>query len=314
MEKKFDVVVIGELNVDLILRGDVTPVFGQVEKLIDDASLTVGSSSAIFACGAARLGLNVAFIGKVGRDTFGEFMISALHNCGIDTGGVIVDAGIKTGMSVILAQPAQAGGGADRAILTHPGGSIGGLRAREIDDTIIARSRHLHYASYFLQESMRPDVLSVFLAAKHGRLTISLDTNYDPDEEWDGGLAEILPLVDIFLPNETEALAISRMPTLAQALDWLALRVPLSAVKIGARGSIARRGAECWEAGPLPIKVVDTVGAGDNFDAGFIYGYLAGWPPQECLRLANACGALSTRAAGGTAAQASLEEAKKAMA
>ena len=77
--RDYDVVVVGELNADLILRGDVTPAFGQVEKIIDDAALTIGSSSAIFACGAARLGLRVAFIGKVGDDEFGRFMLRELQ-------------------------------------------------------------------------------------------------------------------------------------------------------------------------------------------------------------------------------------------
>src|SRR6185436_18005345 len=73
-DKAFDLVVVGELNADLILRGEVIPEFGQVEKLLDDATLALGSSSAIFACGAARLGLRVAFIGKVGDDEFGKFV------------------------------------------------------------------------------------------------------------------------------------------------------------------------------------------------------------------------------------------------
>lgn len=313
MPRPFDVVVVGELNIDLILRGDVTPVFGQVEKLVDHAALTIGSSSAIFACGAARLGLKVAFIGKVGRDTLGKFMVDALHGYGINTAGVIVDPAVQTGLSVILAHDDAPGGpraAGDRAILTHPGGSIASLIFDEVNREILTSARHLHYASYFLQAALRPGAPALFETARRAGLTISMDTNYDPDECWDDGLLALLPLVDVFLPNETEIQAISGADDLDVALDWFAHRVPLTAVKLGAKGAQARRGTQTWRAAPLSVNVVDTVGAGDSFDAGFVYGWLAGWDPGECLKLANTCGALSTRAAGGTAAQPTLEEAR----
>jgi sugar/nucleoside kinase (ribokinase family) len=308
--RDFDIVVVGELNADLILRGDVTPVFGQVEKLIDDATLTLGSSSGIFACGAASLGLRVAFIGKVGDDEFGRFVKRNLEAKGIDTRGVVVDPGIKTGLTVIFSRgsgPSQ-GGSDDRALLTYAG-SIAALRYAEVDQTLLARSRHLHLGSYFMLDALRPDVPQLFAAAHNLGLTVSLDTNYDPTEQWDGGLAEALKHTDVFLPNETELCAIARQADPAAALGVLAGRVPLVAAKLGARGALGQRGTERAEAGPLPVKVVDTTGAGDTFDGGFLYGYLAGWPLARALRLACICGSLSTRTVGGTTGQPSLREA-----
>src|SRR6266540_6915390 len=140
-DKRFDLVVVGEINPDLILRGDVTPAFGQVEQLVEDATLTIGSSSAIFACGAARLGLRVAYVGKIGDDIFGHFMRQQLSERGIDVSGVVVDRAIRTGLSVILSR------GSDRAILTYSG-SIAALRYDEIDRRLLARARHLHVGSY----------------------------------------------------------------------------------------------------------------------------------------------------------------------
>src|SRR5215207_8135730 len=102
--RDIDVIVVGELNADLILSGDVAPAFGQVEKLVDDASLVIGSSSAIFACGAARLGLRVAFIGKVGDDALGQFVLRELERHGVDTAGMVVDPSLKTGLTVILSR------------------------------------------------------------------------------------------------------------------------------------------------------------------------------------------------------------------
>lgn len=297
----FDIVVIGELNADLVLSGDVTPAFGQVEKLVDDATLTLGSSSAIFACGAARLGLKVAFIGVVGDDTIGQFVLRCLHERGIDTQGVIVDPQIKTGLTVILSR------GNDRAILTYLG-SIAALRYDQIDMKILESSRHLHFASYFLQSALRPSVPELFTQAKALGLSISLDTNYDPEERWEG-LDRMLPLVDHFLPNEIEARAITGAADTQAALARLAARIPIVAIKCGAAGAWAQQGHSAVNM-PVPaVQVVDTVGAGDSFDAGFVYGVLADWNLEQSLKLGVLCGALSTRAAGGTAAQPTLEEA-----
>ncbi len=299
-EREFDVLVVGELNADLILRGDVTPAFGQVEKIIDDATLTIGSSSAIFACGAARLGLRVAFIGKAGDDEFGRFMLRELQRRSVDTTAVVIDPHIPTGLSVILSRPS------DRAILTHLG-SIAALRFDEIDLAVLARARHLHLGSYYLLDALRPDVPRLFAEAQQRGLTISIDTNYDPTEKWNSA-HDVLSQVDVFLPNETELLAITQEDSIEAGLDRLAA-VPIVAVKLGARGGIARWGQQIARAASFPVRVVDTTGAGDSFDAGFVYAYLAGQDVPQALRFACACGSLSTRAAGGTGAQATLQEA-----
>jgi len=300
--RDLDVLVIGELNCDLILRGDVTPRFGQVEKLIDVADLTIGSSSAIFACGAARLGLRVGFIGKVGDDTFGRFMVDALRGYCIDTDGIVVDPIVKTGLTVILSR------GNDRAILTYLG-SIAALRPEEVDRTALARARHLHLGSYFLLDALRPAVPELYAQAKASGLSTSLDTNYDPRETWDGGLDAVLAHTDVFLPNAAELLAITRTAEIETGLAALRGRIPTIAVKLGGEGSRAVQGERDERAGIVPVELVDTTGAGDSFDAGFVYGYLAGWDLARTLRFAGACGSLSTRAAGGTAAQATLAEA-----
>jgi sugar/nucleoside kinase (ribokinase family) len=303
--KPFDLLVVGEINPDLILRGDVTPAFGQVEKLVDDATLTIGSSSVIFACGAARLGLRVAFAGVVGDDVFGQFMVSQMLARGIDTSAIVLEPSLHTGLSVILSRAT------DRAILTFAG-SIAALRYEQIDLAMLDRARHLHLGAFFMLDALRPDVPRLFSEARQRGLTTSLDTNYDPTERWDGGLRQVLPLVDVFLPNEAELCAIGGSPDPDAALAALAQQVPIVAAKLGSQGGVARRGSTIAHAPALPVAVVDTTGAGDTFDAGFIYGFLHGWELAATLRLACACGSLSTRAAGGTAAQPTLAEAQAA--
>jgi sugar/nucleoside kinase (ribokinase family) len=300
IKASFDILVAGELNPDLILAGDVAPAFGQVEKLVDSADLTVGSSSAIFACGAARLGLKVAFVGVCGADLFGRFMLDELTGRGVDVSGVIVDPALQTGLSVILND------GTDRAILTHLG-AIDRLQADQVGDRLLQNARHLHVASYFLQTALRPGLPGLFRRAYALGLTVSLDTNWDPSGAW-GGIDELLGLVDVFLPNENEAMALTGDSTIEAAAGALARKCALVAVKLGARGALACRGEELARTEALPVQVVDTVGAGDSFDAGFIYGFLNGWSLEKALRMGAVCGSISTRAAGGTSAQPTFAE------
>lgn len=300
--RELDVLVVGELNADLILRGPITPAYGQVEQLLDDATLAIGSSSAIFACGVARLGLKVGFIGKVGDDLFGRFMVDSLRERGIDTRGIQVDPSVKTGLTVILSRDD------DRALLTYLG-SIAALRPEDVDPGQLKRARHLHLGSFYLLDGLRPGVPNLFARARAAGLTTSLDTNYDPRELWDGELGAVLKNTDVFLPNAAELRAITRRPDIETGLAALRDRVGTIAVKMGGEGARAVRGPVEAQAPILSVPVVDTTGAGDSFDAGFVYGYLAGWDLARIVRFAAVCGSLSTRAAGGTAAQATLDEA-----
>lgn len=292
--------MVGELNADLVLIGDVVPTFGQVEKYIDKADLTLGSSSAIFACGAARLGLRVALVAKVGDDVLGRYVLTELAARGVDTNGVIVDSTVQTGLSIIFANKT------DRAILTYAG-SIGALRFVEIDQTLLAQARHLHLGSYFLLDALRSDVPRLFDLAHSLGLTVSLDTNYDPSETWNCGLADVLTRTDVFLPNENELCAITRAEKW-HALDLLANQIPTIAVKCGAGGAMGRQGSRIAQADAAAVAVVDTTGAGDSFDAGFVYAYLNRWEMGHALRYATVCGSLSTRAVGGIAAQPTHDE------
>lgn len=300
--RRYDVAVVGEINPDLILTGDVTPEFGQVEKNVESGGLRVGSSAVIFACGAARLGLKVVFLGQAGDDVFGRFMVESMRAAGIDTGGVMIDSDGQTGYSVILSR------GDDRAVLTYLG-LIPDLRFDDIDLDLIAQAAHLHLSSYFLLDALRPDVPRLFAQARRAGLTVSLDTNYDPREDWGTGLDAALAQIDLLLVNETECKAITRAADAATGRAALAERIPVVAIKRGGDGATAQRGDEVVSAPPLSVTVVDTVGAGDSFDAGFVYGTLAGWSLDCCLKLAVCCGSLSTRAHGGTDAQPTWDEA-----
>jgi len=285
----------------LILSGDVEPAFGQVEKLVENTALTIGSSSVIFACGAARLGLRVAFIGKCGDDIFGRFMLEQMQAHQVDIGNVIVAKGGSTGLSVILNR------GTDRAILTHPG-LIADLQASDIADSLLRQASHLHVASYFLQTNLQPDLPALFRRARSFGLTTSLDTNYDPSEQW-RGFDELLAVTNVFLPNETEAKSLTGAENVEVAEDRLKVKTETVAIKLGAEGALGASQSQRVRVTSIPVNVVDTVGAGDSFDAGFIYGYLNQWSMEKSLQLACVCGALSTQKAGGTEGQPTLANA-----
>ncbi len=300
--KKYDLIVPGELNPDLILTDtNLDPRFGQAEMLVEHAALTPGSSSVIFACGAARLGLKVAFIGVVGDDMFGRFMLEALESRGVDVSHVIVDPKQQTGLTVILNRVD------DRAMLTHLG-AINALRADQIPDELLSQARHLHLASYFLQTNLQPDVPALFKRARALGITTSIDTNWDPDENWTG-VQDTLKLTNVFLPNENEVLALAGLTTVNAAAQKLAGSAEIVAVKMGGDGGRVIQGDTVVQAPAISVDVQDTVGAGDTFDAGFVYGYLQGWDLEKSLKLGIACGSLSTQKSGGLAGQPTLEEA-----
>ena len=304
--KKFDVLVAGEINPDLILsEPGLEPKFGQQEVLVNSAELTIGSSSAIYACGASRLGLKVAFIGVIGDDILGHFMLRAMQAHGVDVSHVIIDPDQKTGLSVILNR------GTDRAILTHLG-TIDALKVEQIPNDLLMASRHLHVASYFLQKSLQPGLGDLFRKALNNGISTSLDTNWDPSGNW-VEVASILPEVSIFFPNEAEAMAITGATDMQTALKRINQYANLSVVKLGFDGAAVVDKTQIVHVPSLLVEVADTVGAGDSFDAGYTYGFLQGWSIEKSLKLAIACGSLSTRAHGGTEAQPTLEVALKAV-
>ncbi|HHY47329.1 MAG TPA: carbohydrate kinase family protein [Firmicutes bacterium] len=290
--KDFDAVVVGELNVDIILGGLAgLPELGQ-EKLARDMLFTLGSSSAIFAHNLSRLGRKVVFCGKAGDDVHGRYVVQALSSVGVNTSGIILDRGLKTGLTVSLTYPR------DRALVTFPG-AMEHLTAAEIDFSLIGRARHLHVSSYFLQAGLQRDLPALFKRAKELGLTTSLDPGHDPDDKW-GGLFELLPHVDVFLPNEEEALRIAGAADLGAAGLELARYAGLVVVKKGTDGAVAWNGPDSLSTEGYDAEVVDTTGAGDSFNAGFIHKFLEGRPLEECLEFGAACGAIACTYLGGT--------------
>jgi sugar/nucleoside kinase (ribokinase family) len=295
------VLVIGELNVDLIFSGcSQVPAFGR-EVTVDGFAMTLGSASAICAVGFARLGRPVSFVGRVGGDAWGDYCVGALANAGVDVEHVRRDPHVQTGITVALA------GSGDRALITYPGATEI-LSEADLPAHIGSGRGHLHVSSFFLQTAMRGSWRRIFERVRTAGWSVSLDPGCDPAGVWRSDLRELLPLVDVLLPNELELTAIAGVPDRDDALRALHTDRTTVVAKIGADGSMAIDNGHIVRVPPPPVVGVDTTGAGDSFNAGFLHAWLDGRPLQACMRAGVACGSLSTRALGGTTAQPTGEE------
>ena len=290
------VLVIGELNVDLILsgRGDL-PAFG-TEITVQDFAMTLGSASAICASGLARLGRPVSFAGKVGQDPWGDYCLRVLGEAGVTVDAVIRDPRAKTGVTVSITAAH------DRALVTYPG-AMATFMASDLPDGLFASKGHLHVSSFYLQSGIRASWCTVFEQARASGWTISLDPGCDPAGAWDPDLVALLPFVDVLLPNEVELEALTGRADPVEAVRHLANGHTLTIAKLGARGAMALVDDHAVLVAPPLMTPVDTTGAGDSFNAGFLHAWLDGQSVRASLRSGVACGALSTQGLGGVAAQ-----------
>lgn len=293
--RRFDVTIAGELNLDLILYGLPDELPPERELLAERMTLTLGGSSVIVAHNLAALGCRVGFVSRIGHDPVGQMALDQLQTSGVDTSRVKRTTGLsQTGLTVILQREGW------RNMVTYPG-TIAEVAYDDLDFAYLTDSRHFHFSSYYLQRNLQPHVPELFKKLKTAGLTISLDTNDDPTDSWQG-LDEVLPYVDVLLPNAREARKIAGSEDLETAVARLAARVPLVVVKQGEKGAFAQQGDQRFTSPAVPVTAVDAVGAGDSFDAGFLSQYVLGADLPTCLKMGNLAGALSTTQPGGVEA------------
>lgn len=299
LTRRFDVIAIGDLNIDLILGIEELPEFGR-EILARSLSRHAGGVAANFAAYCARLGLQTALVARVGRDDFGSFLIAQMAAAGVCTDFIRRDDTLATGVTVSLSGPQ------DRAFVTHLG-TIDSLTGADVPDNLLADTRWMHAGSYFLQSRLQPDLPDICRRAQTAGVTVSLDTGYDPHEKWNSGLHDVLPLVDLFLPNEVEVTSIGGSADPLQSAWALAKAGPHVALKLGGQGSWFIGGKQALMAPPPTVRVADTTCCGDAFNAGFIAAWLQGYTPKDCLHWGNAMGALVAASPGNAAETVSPE-------
>jgi sugar/nucleoside kinase (ribokinase family) len=298
----FDITIAGELNLDLVLYGLPENIPVEREMLASGFEVTLGSSSAILAHNLATLGISTGFITRVGQDEFGQLALRRLAESGVDLSKVTVSQNAtKTGVTILLHH------GDRRRILTYPGTMFEMSRA-DLDVEYLASARHFHLSSLFLHRALQADLPALFRELKSRGLTLSLDTNDDPEDKWNGVLPELLPLIDILLPNRDELCRIARRTNVDDALAELSSIVPTIVVKCGSEGALIQSGKSRVRIPGVTVSPVDTIGAGDSFNAGFLAAWLSGHSLEESARAANISGALSTQRSGGTEAFRLREE------
>jgi sugar/nucleoside kinase (ribokinase family) len=305
MNKKYDVVVVGELNVDLIANGlKQFPEIGK-EMLAGQFLTTLGSSSAIFASNLSALGSRVAFSGKVGNDSYGDHILAALKSRGVEVGNIVRTGKQDTGVTIVLNYEE------DRAMVTYPG-AMAHFTLGDIPQTVLEQARHLHVSSVFLQEGLKQDLVPLFKKAKKLGLSTSLDPQWDPLEKWEIDWRTLLRYVDIFMPNQAELKALTQSPAIAEAIGSLTDSFNILVVKNGREGAVLRAGSDSiHQPAFLNNAVVDSIGAGDSFNAGFIHSFLQGKTLKECLEYGALMGAVNTTSSGGTLAFENMSRVKE---
>ena len=294
--EKPDISIVGELNPDLILYGIPKDLPDDRELLADSFAMTLGSSSAILAHNLSLLGSHVAFVACVGADLFGEMCRKALEDAAVDVGRLVpAPTGVNTGVTVILPFSET------RRILTYPG-AMSELSIEQLDLNFLASAQHFHLSSLFLHRKLLPDIARLFAEMKSRGLTTSLDTNDDPEQRWGRVVEDIFPSLEVFFATEQELVQIAGASDVAEAAGQLSARIPVLVVKRGPKGASVYSNGQRHDVGPLSVAVVDTVGAGDSFAAGFLHQWMRNAPLQTCLAYGNVAGACSVTRAGGTEA------------
>jgi sugar/nucleoside kinase (ribokinase family) len=293
---KFEALVIGELNVDIILNDiEGFPTVGK-EIICADMNLVLGSSSAIFASNLSSIGTRVGYIGKLGKDNFSRVVLEGLESAGVDTSGVIRSASLNTGATIVMNY------GEDRAMLTYPG-AMNSLCFEDINLDVLKNAKHLHFSSFFLQPGIQKEIARIFQIAKESGLTTSMDPQWDPSEKWDMPLDSILPWVDVFMPNKQELLNLTSKNSIPEAIQKIKNYSHALIIKDGSQGAWLWNGKEIlFQKSFLNTHPVDCIGAGDSFNAGFIHKFVNGKEVEKCMEFGAIMGALSTTEAGGTKA------------
>lgn len=304
-KKQFDVLVAGELNIDLILdKLDQFPVVGK-EIIAADMVYTLGSSSAIFASNLSTLGVSVNYCGCIGKDNFGDKIINDLAAKNVNTSNIIRSKTSGTGITVAF------NFNQDRAMVTYPG-AMNELKQNDITDDMLKQAQHLHVSSVFLQPALKPGLVDLFKRAKQFGLTTSLDPQWDPAENWNCDWKNLLPLVDVFLPNIEELKNITQKINLSDAVNAIKNSANLIVAKNSTEGATAFYKDEIVEQ-PAFINhdFADAIGAGDSFNAGFIRQFIRDKSLKQCAELGAVCGAINTTQKGGTAAFKDFDTVKK---
>lgn len=282
---KNDLLCIASSCLDLIFTGMKRLPSPGTEEFSDDF-VVKGGGGANTPVAASKLGLRTGFITQLGMDLMGDIMLKIFRDSGMNTDSVIRSKEKRTSVTAVMSL------GHERGFASFDKNDLADVD-HELLEKHIKNSRHVH--SHIAYVSTLP---IIELAEKHG-CTISLDTSWSADRKADD-ISEILKRIDIFTPNEVEACTLTGTEDVKEAAYVLSRYVKILVVKLGAKGCLVIKEGNAIEVPPVKgIMPVDTTGAGDLFNAGFLYGFLNGFDLEKCARWGNSSGALAVTFPGG---------------
>jgi ribokinase len=295
------ILAVGDINVDILMGGLASLPVVDREVPCESFEIAMGSTAVIFACNYSALGGSVSVSGLAGQDDYGDFMLAGLREFAVDTRLVRRTDRVRTGVTVNLIY------GTTRSQVTYPG-TIAEFSKGDFPEEEIKAFDHVHFAGPYGQTKFRPEITRLLRLARSLDISTSIDPQWDPTEKWEG-MSEWLPLISYLFLNADEAKSISGQPDPLSACEWLAARTRCAVVKDGASGSLVGFGGEVIRSHGISVPVVDTTGAGDAFDAAFLYAvFEKSLGIRDAARLANAAAARSCMFIGGVAARSTFEQ------
>lgn len=289
---KWDVFFYGDVNIDLVIPGvDGFPLAGE-EKITPVMETFIGGGAALTALGLGKLGMKPVFQGIIGDDAYGQFILGEFGKKGIDCSLLQVDKKLKTGISISFTNEH------DRSFLTFRGTNEY-LNVEEMSLEAVKESKHVHMTGYCGSKNHSQYLAVLKEINKQTNTTVSFDVGWDETGLWNKEIYQLLPYIDVLFMNETEALHYSREKTEEEAALSLKEVRGMVVLKLGKKGSMAMCQETIYTKPGFEVAAVDTTGAGDSFNAGFLYGYLNKESIQRCLTLGNGCGAMSVTQLGG---------------
>lgn len=292
IEKKWDAFIYGDINVDLVIPNvDHFPLAGQ-EDIVDTMNTYVGGGAALFTLGIGKLGLNPVFQGTIGDDCYGKFINDELRQKNVDISLLQISKKNKTGISISFTNEK------DRSFLTYRGTNAE-INLNSIDIDMVQKAKHIHVTGYEGSKNHRQYFDLLKKVKETNNTTVSFDVGWDSTGEWYEEIVELFPYIDVLFMNEIEAIHYGRKDSAKEAIAEFSKHCKIAVAKLGKKGSIAYAEGNYYQAASYQVKAVDTTGAGDSFNAGFIYGFLKGKEIKDCLKCGNGCGAMSVTALGG---------------
>jgi sugar/nucleoside kinase (ribokinase family) len=292
-----DVVCLGQFTADVVVTHvDSLPERGKAI-FVDDISLSNGGCACNTAVALGKLGIDTAVIGKVGCDTFGDYLIKVMNDVGLDTSGIVRDSSVNTSTTTVLVSP-----DGERSFLHYYGGNAK-MSENDINYDIIKRAKILHVAAAFLVPGLDGEPMALVLKkAQQMGVKTSLDTAWDAEGRWMQLLKPCLRHIDIFIPSIEEAQILSSKKQISEiAKVFLGYGINTVVLKLGSEGCYAKTLEDEFTLPAFKVeKVVDTLGAGDSFVAGFLAATVSGWNLRKACRFANAVGAACVCAKGNS--------------